>query len=455
MGRLIPDTIATRTMLVLIIGLTVSHAVSVGLYITDRTNALLFTGGQHTGERIATIAQLVDDESQADRMRIVELADNSKFHVTWTQQSATEDQRDGGWQADVLRDALAAHLRTDGSQVFRLRYTERIITEPWQRHLRQRHDQGDPGETLLVSLRLRDGSWVNFAAPVGSPEPFWSLRFALSLVVMLLTVGAVSALVVHHWTKPLAIFARAAARLGTDMKAAPLPESGPAEVRHATRAFNEMQGRVRRFVEDRTQMMAAISHDLGTPITRLRLRAEFIDDEEQRKKMLADLDDMEKMVFAALSFARDDAANEPAALVDLRSLLQRVCDDITDAGFEVSMEVGEKAVRYGCQPAALRRALTNLIDNAVKYGGRARVSLRDDDNAVLIRIDDDGPGIPEELREDAFRPFRRLEASRNQETGGTGLGLAVARTIIRAHGGDIRLMNRSKGGLRADVKLPR
>jgi signal transduction histidine kinase len=119
------------------------------------------------------------------------------------------------------------------------------------------------------------------------------------------------------------------------------------------------------------------------------------------------------------------------------------------------MEVGEKAVRYGCQPAALRRALTNLIDNAVKYGGRARVSLRDDDNAVLIRIDDDGPGIPEELQEDAFRPFRRLEASRNQETGGTGLGLAVARTIIRAHGGDIRLMNRSEGGLRADVKLPR
>ena len=216
-----------------------------------------------------------------------------------------------------------------------------------------------------------------------------------------------------------------------------------------------MQDRIRRFVEDRTQMLAAISHDLGTPITRLRLRAEFVDDKEQRKKMLADLDDMEKMVFSALSFARDEAASEPHAMVDLRTLLQRVCDDMADAGYAITLDVGNGAVPYGCRPAALRRALTNLIDNAIKYGRRARVSLDHDQDGFLIRIDDNGPGIPNDLQEDAFKPFRRLEASRSRETGGTGLGLTLARTIIRAHGGDVTLVNRTEGGLRVEARLPR
>jgi len=314
---------------------------------------------------------------------------------------------------------------------------------------------GAPGETMMVSLPLPDKTWLNFAAPIETAEPFWSLRFGLSMAVMLLAVALLSALVVRHLTRPLATFARAAQRLGMDVKAPPLPESGPAEVRLATRAFNEMQGRIRRFVEDRTQMIAAISHDLGTPITRLRLRAEFVDDEEQRRKMLADLDDMEKMVFSALSFARDEATHEPRATVDLRTLLQRVCDDAGDAGLPVTLEVGEDAVPYGCRPVALRRALSNLIDNAVKYGSQARVSLAQGPSRVVVTIDDDGPGIPDDRREDVFKPFRRLEESRSRETGGTGLGLTVARTIVRAHGGDIALKNRDQGGLRVEVTLPR
>ncbi len=455
MKQLIPDTIAARTLLVLIIGLTVSHVLSVGLYFTDRTSALMFTGGEHIGERIATIKRLVEDASQAERRRIVELADRPKLHVTWDQESAIEDQEDSGWQAGVLRDALVAHLNGGGGLVFRLRHTDERPSEAWQTHLRQDYQGNELGETMMVSLQLPDGSWLNFAAPVESPEPFWSLRFALSMAIMLLAVGVLSALVVRYLTKPLATFARAAQRLGTDVKAPPIPEDGPAEVRQATRAFNEMQERIRRFVEDRTQMLAAISHDLGTPITRLRLRAEFVEDEDQQKKMLADLDDMEKMIFSALSFTRDETAGEPHAMVDLRTLLQRVCDDMADAGHAVRLDIGDDAVPYGCRPAALRRALTNLIDNAVKYGHQARLSLENDLQGVMVRIDDSGPGIPRELQEDAFKPFRRLEASRSRETGGTGLGLTVARTIIRAHGGDITLTNRSEGGLRVDIRLPR
>ena len=141
-------------------------------------------------------------------------------------------------------------------------------------------------------------------------------------------------------------------------------------------------------------------------------------------------------------------------MIDLRTLLQRVCDDMTDAGHVVALDIGDDAVAFACRPAALRRALTNLIDNAIKYGHQARVTLENDQDGILIRIDDNGPGIPEEFLDDAFKPFQRLDASRNRETGGTGLGLTLARTIIRAHGGDIALSNRDEGGLSVEVKLP-
>lgn len=455
MKRWIPDTIATRTLLVLIVGLALSHAISVTLYVTDRTSALAFSGGEHISERIATIDRLIRNASEGERQRLVELADDPRLHVTRTPTSALDDQPQNDWQAGVLRDALIAHLNPDGARVVRLKNMG--MMEVGRMHARpEAGAMGDATlETMMVSLPLADKSWLNFSAPIETPEPFWSLRFGLSMAVMLLAVAILSALVVHHLTKPLSIFARAAQRLGVDVKAPPLPERGPAEVRQATQAFNEMQSRIRRFVEDRTQMIAAISHDLGTPITRLRLRAEFVEDDEQRRKMLADLDDMEKMVFSALSFARDEAAYEPRATVDLRTLLQRVCDDADDAGHSVALETGDAAVPFGCRPVALRRAVSNLIDNAIKYGRQARVSLTQEADAILITIDDNGPGIPRDRRDDVFKPFHRLEQSRSRETGGTGLGLTVARTIVRAHGGDISLSNRPEGGLRVVVTLPR
>ena len=447
MKRWIPDTIAARTLLVLIIGLALSHAISVSLYVTDRSSALIFSGGEHIGERIATIDRLIRDSSEAERQRLIELADGPGLRVTRTRDSAVDDQPASGWQADVLRRALIAHLNHGGG--------DRDIRLDHMGMMARGHMGGVAGETMMVSLPLPDKTWLNFAAPAETREPFWSLRFGLSMAVMIAAVTILSALVVHHLTRPLATFARAAQRLGTDVRAPSIPETGPAEVRQAIRAFNEMQKRIRRFVEDRTQMLAAISHDLGTPITRLRLRAEFIEDEDQQRKMLADLDDMEKMVFSSLSFVRDDAAHEPRATVDLRTLLQRVCDDMADAGHAIALNIGDDAVALACRPAALRRALTNLIDNAIKYGHQARVSLENDQDGIRIRIDDSGPGIPEEFLEDAFKPFKRLEASRNRETGGTGLGLTVARTIIRAHGGDITLTNQCEGGLRVDILLPR
>ena len=444
MKRLIPDTIAARTLLVLIIGLTISHVLSIGLYFTDRTSALLFTGGEHIGERIVTISRLAENATQAERQRIVQLADGSRLHVTLSPQSPIDDQQGGGWEGRVLRDALKAHLDEGGIRAFRFQYVDRAKSGS---ETRAPHS--------VSRSELSDETWLNFVAPVEPPSPFWSLRFALSIGGHAAAVGLLSALVVRYLTKPLAAFARAAHRLGVDVKAPPLPESGPAEVRQAIQAFNQMQERLRRFVDDRTQMIAAISHDLGTPITRLRLRAEFVEDAEEQKKMLADLDDMEKMVSSALSLARDEASCEPYAMVDLRTLLQRVCEGKADEGHDVTLDVGDDPVAFNCRPAALRRALANLIDNAIKYGGHARVSIKNDRQKVVLRIDDNGPGIPEDLREEVFKPFRRLEVSRSRETGGTGLGLTVARTIVRSHGGEISLTNREEGGLRIDVILPR
>lgn len=444
MNRLIPDTIATRTLLVLVVGLTVSHLASVALYSNDRTTALRMTGGAHIAERIATVTEIVDNAPEDRRAQIVEIADGAGLQVTRSREPSVEDERPGRWQTDLFRAAFTSHLPAGVARDFRLR-----LGEP---------DQGSATQAanpdLFVAIRLSDGTWLNFTAPLISIEPLWSFRSILSMTVMLIAVIVLSAVVVRKMTRPLATLAQAAERLGTNVNTPPLAERGPAEVRQAARIFNEMQERIRRFVEDRTQMLAAIAHDLGTPITRLRLRAEFVEDAEQRRKMLADLEAMEKMVASALAFARDDMIREPHVMVDFNSLLQRVCDDIADAGHEVTLEAANRAVSYGCRPAALRRALTNLVDNAVKYGHRARVSLHENEDAVRVTIDDDGPGIPDDLKEAAFKPFRRLETSRSRETGGTGLGLTVARTIIRAHGGDIALIN-SDAGLRAEVVLPK
>jgi signal transduction histidine kinase len=248
-------------------------------------------------------------------------------------------------------------------------------------------------------------------------------------------------------------FARQAQRFGTDVNAPPVQATGPLEIRLAGQAFNEMQARVQRYVADRTHMLAAISHDLRAPLTRMRLRGEFIDDEEQQRKLFRDVDEMQAMVNASLNFFRDDSEQEAATRFNLSELIDTVLDDFRDAGDDVSFHAGE-TVAYVGRPLTLRRAIANLVDNAIKYGTRADVHLTSDNEWVEILIDDDGNGISENLREEVFRPFFRVESSRNRLTGGVGLGLAAARSAVRGHGGDISLEARASGGLRVRVRLP-
>ena len=246
----------------------------------------------------------------------------------------------------------------------------------------------------------------------------------------------------------------AAERLGQDVNAPPLAETGTIETRQAARAFNEMQARLRGLIENRTRLLAAISHDLRTPLTLLRLRAETVDNVQERDKMLSSIAEMDAMIGATLQFARDESAGEPRRPTDVTALVQSVVDDMRDAGLPVHMEPAEPVV-CECQPGALRRAFRNLLDNAVKYGKMGRVGIHAGSGTVDIDVDDDGPGIPEPELSRVLEPFYRLDESRSRETGGVGLGLAIAQSIVASHGGKLTLSNRPTGGLRAAIHLLR
>ncbi|MGD9739407.1 MAG: sensor histidine kinase [Bauldia sp.] len=306
---------------------------------------------------------------------------------------------------------------------------------------------------LLVSIPFPDGGWLNAQTQIRA-EPVrggWELIPAAALMAVLILL--VVAFTVRRVTRPLRALAARADALGKGTPEPPVPEEGPDEVRRVMTAFNRMQERLGRFVSDRTRMIAAIGHDLRTPITSLRLRAELLDDDDTKQKMLATLEDMQRMVEATLAFARDEAAAEAPRSVDLAALIGTVVDDQADIGKDVVF-AGAGRLPYVCRPTALKRAVNNLILNAVQYGEQARVSLEGTPGGPVIAIEDGGPGIPPERMEDVFQPFVRLENSRSRETGGVGLGLSIARSIVLAHGGELVLSNRREGGLRAEIRLP-
>jgi two-component system OmpR family sensor kinase len=317
--------------------------------------------------------------------------------------------------------------------------------------------QPPPGRPFFQSPPP-DATWLTIITPSNPPAPWRSPGFATAFIVMAALGAVLIVWAVRHLTAPVRTLAEAAERLGRDVINAPnLPEIGPTELVTAAVAFNTMASRIRRFVQDRTFLLTAIGHDLRTPITRLKLRAEYMEDDEQRTKMLADLDEMESMVAATLTFGRDIATTEAVVRMDMAVLLRTILDEAADGDPDHASALaydGPEHLPVKARPLSLKRALTNLIGNALKYGDAASVILEmPEHNLVRIHVDDQGPGITAQNLEAVFEPFRRLETSRNRDTGGSGLGLSIARNIIRAHGGDITLTNLPQG-LRATVTLP-
>lgn len=457
--RLWPDSLAGRTLAIL---LTITLLLIAG-------SALLLQDERHSRfeeqsrfrllNSITTVARLVEDADLLERQRIASRVSKENFQVSIDSAPL---------MAGPLRHRIEHVLANRLSK--RLAISKRDINV----RVRQEHDKEDSGddeddyrehrgqfralkhdlEQIAISIHLQDGNWLNIRVDNLDAPPPWARR-TLSLLVLLLVVLIVGGIFLsQRMTRPMAQLAKAADRLGLGQAGSPLIEKGPREVRQTIHAFNRMQERMQKHLTDRTLMLAAVSHDLRTPITTLRLRAEYIEDEEMRNKTLATLAEMESILSTTLSFARDDAADESSRPTDIAALLQSLVDDHVDLGGSLTYH-GPDKLTFTCRPVALRRALNNLIDNALKYGDSGEATLSAQKDSIEICIDDNGPGIPEDKLDEVFTPFFRLDESRSRTTGGSGLGLSVARTIVHAHGGELSLHNRDGGGLRARLVLPR
>lgn len=307
------------------------------------------------------------------------------------------------------------------------------------------------GPTQLA-VRLADGAWATAGMARQPEQEVWLRSIVLSFIGATLLLLPLGLLFARRLASPIGEFAGAAERLGRNPDAPLLEEKGPRELRTAVHAFNRMQERLRKFVEGRTLMMAAISHDLRTPLQRMRFRIDGLD-ESTRAAMLADIEEMETMIGATLTFASDEAAPADRQTLDLGALVSSVCDEAVDAGGKAQCTVPERVIVQG-DAIRLKRALSNLVTNAMKYAGGAEVRVGHEAGLAIVEIADRGPGVPDDRLEEVFQPFRRLEPSRSRATGGAGLGLSIARTIARAHGGDVTLAPRPGGGLVARLALP-
>jgi len=401
--------------------------------------------------RIAGLLDVLDATPEAQRPAVIAAAQRPRVHVRILDAPIPNMTNKVDVDANVLRHRIEAVLRIPRPVIV----ADRVGPEDKQADPAAERVEGG----VLIEAALSDGHWLLFRSDLGPPpvDPvaakFSRVSFAAWLSLSFLLGTLLSMLAARRLVKPLSELAIAVERTGGNGDVLPIPPRGPREVRGTIEAFNRMQVRLRRFNEDRTRMIAAMSHDLRTPLTRLRLRAELVEDQDQQQKMLRDLDMMGDMIESVLALARDDAKREPRSLVDLSALVEGICEDASDAGEPVKFS-GPRDVTISCRPTALRRAISNLVDNAVKYGGSAAVSLSPETERVVITVDDEGPGIPPSEREKVFEPFYRIESSRDPDTGGVGLGLSVTRSIIWEHGGEISLASRKGGGLSARLELP-
>ena len=461
--KVIPRSFAGQLALLLLIALAVAQGIAVTLFSWERVETARHAYQDSTVQRQATVARLLGDTPLElhDAVLAAASTDLARFSLTGEPvvgETGTDE-----------RTAAIAHDLSVALGVG----PERIRVAPlWTRYLddydrdddrdddRREHDWDDDHgpdhrdpDWFTASVVLADGRWLNVAVGPPPGAPPWGWTFVLTFLLSASGIAVVAILTGRRIAKPMQGLAAAADRFGRGETVDDLPEAGPVEIRKTVLAFNRMRAQLDRYVRDRTAMLAAISHDLRTPITSLRLHAEFVEDGETKTKILAALDEMQRMTEDALAFIREDMLREETRDVDLHALVDSIVADLAELGHEIVLADSGRVVTP-CRPAALRRALRNLLENAAAYGERATARIERDEAQVYVVIEDEGPGIPEAELDRVFEPFVRLETSRSRDTGGSGLGLAIARSIIRGHGGDIRLENRPEGGLRATVALP-
>lgn len=462
--RVLPRSLFGRLVLVLIAGLLVAQLLSAALNLAERDRLIFRAGGMRTAQRIADIVELLDPLSITERRRIVAVLNAPPLRVSLDLplQRESEIGETGNTHATMFSTMLRASL---GERPVRIVRSEAGLPRRALLPGAERGGRGPPhlhglgpgpggGMAVVAQVQFTDGTWVTFDSYLPQDAADLPQRLLLTLLTLLVAVIVLSLIAVRWVTRPLHLLATAAEDLGRDIHRPPLAEKGPTEVRRAAQAFNTMQARLRSYIDERVRILTAVSHDLKTPITRMRLRAELLDDENIRARFEKDLGEMESMVTQTLEFMRGIGSDEASRPTDVMALLESLQADAQDMGHTVRIE-GQAAAPYVGKPQLLQRCLSNLLDNAFRYAGAARLVVEDGPKALLIRVQDDGPGIPEAELERIFEPFYRLEESRSRGTGGSGLGLGIARNIARAHGGDLVLRNRPEGGLEAVLTLRR
>ncbi|MGV2292421.1 HAMP domain-containing sensor histidine kinase [Trinickia sp. YCB016] len=426
-----PRTLFARLALILCVGLVLAQTMSFWLTVTERDAATEHMMMNYVDREVASSVALLDHLPPDERAAwLPRLARRSYGFILGPGET--------GNPPDARLSEQVARAIDDG---IGKAYPLTVNAIPGTR------------EHLQVHLRLSDGSplTIDIRPISGIPLSGW---LPVVLVLQLAVLAACCWLAVRVATRPLHQLAKAADTLGPDLKASRLPEEGPSEVARAARAFNAMQDRIGLYMTERMQILAAISHDLQTPITRMRLRLDVIDDNAESAKLRQDLLEMENLVKEGVTYARTlHGAAEAPRRIDPDALLDSLVYDYVDAGQPVSLE-GRVDIALVTRPQALKRIVGNLVDNALKYGGSAEINAQaDQDGQVTISVLDRGPGIPPESLDAVFEPFYRLETSRNRHTGGTGLGLAIARQLALAMNAALSLHNRPGGGLEARLTL--
>jgi signal transduction histidine kinase len=443
--RLLPAGLRGQVAGILLLGLILSQAMAAVLYMVLLPHWQKVLRPELAVTKVVMVVRLLESVPETQRPRFAGLWSNAGFRVGYagtadvtprpTRLAGPSDRPDSPDPA--LRALIETALRGSGDTV-EVSSTLRGSSEDWKH----------------IVVHLRDGGSLEVITPVGLESRLGYLEQWAIVAFMVFALAGLWGWLTWTVNHPLIAFARAAERVGVDVNAPVLPEQGPAQLRRAIRAFNEMQSRLQRFLSDRTRMLGAISHDLRTPLTRLRLRIETDRAAQEKSKVLGDIEIMESMLTSTLSFIRGVDDVEAAEIVDLDSLLQTVCDLVSDTGGEVSY-VGPGRSRYYCKQQSMMRALTNVVANAAKYGNRAEVSLsRSEHGGFKIEIADDGPGIADAEKAKVFEPFYRTAVARDSDREGMGLGLSIARSIVLAHGGTIELRDGQAGGLIVIVILP-
>ena len=464
--RLWPRSLSGRLALVLVSGMLAAQALTGTIWYDMRYGKAMEIPTRLAATRLADAVRTLDAVPAASRPAILHAIGSADFSlgaIDGPSGATPAIDRNGVSGSALFQDVLRQRLGSDHDEL--TRHQVRVLAidlahaSPRQASWFSLLHDAFPSGHFIVQLRLHDGQWLQAELREGQAGMSTAPRAAAIDYLLRIYVLRIAAVLLLAWLavrlvmQPLAKLAKAADKLGANILSPPLATEGPTEVRKASQAFNAMQRRLIDNIAERTRFLAAVSHDLRSPITRLKLRTEMLPGEVDRVKFRRDLDEMDALVGATLTMVQDSGLHERQQMVDIDSLLASLSSDFAETGGQVRVE--GRAAPLPAYPRSLKRCLQNLVDNAIRYGQRAGISVRDDDRQLIIEVRDDGPGIPEALLARALEPFYRVESSRNAGTGGFGLGLSIAQTVAQAHHGQLLLRNGEPHGLVATLVLPR